>query len=251
MLFLNGIVLVLGYYMFNVNIPFYSLAIILALISNIIIVICLFRKYDYSLREIICLLLYENVGIIGGAKILSYLLSYNKLKSEFNFINLGLTSYGAIFGSLLFIILFCFQFKKSIKDTLFIFIPSIPLMYSIGKIGCFLAGCCYGIQYNGLFKIIYKYSKEAPNSVYLFPVQLIEAIVFFIIFIYLIIQHKRDRFDSKTLSIAFMVCGIAKYILDFFRMSHTKLFSFNQIISVLFVIFGIFLYKVVKMKYNT
>lgn len=236
--------------MFNVNIPFYSLAIILALISNIIVVICLFKKYDYCLKEIICLLLYENVGIIGGTKILSYLLSYNKLKSEFNFINLGLTSYGAIFGSLLFIILFCFQFKKSIKDTLFIFTPPIPLMYSIGKIGCFLVGCCYGIEYNGLFKIMYKYSKEAPNNVYLFPVQLVETIVFLIIFIYLIIQHKRDKFDSKTLSVTFMVCGIAKYILDFFRMSHTEFFSFNQIVSILFVIFGIFLYKISKMKHN-
>lgn len=250
MLFQNGIVLVLDDYMFNVNIPFYSLAIILALISNIIVVICLFKKYDYSLKEIICLLLYENVGIIGGAKILSYLLSYNKLKSDFNFINLGLTSYGAIFGSLLFIILFCFQFKKSIKDTLCIFTPSIPLMYSIGKIGCFLVGCCYGVEYNGLFKIMYKYSKEAPNNVYLFPVQLVETIVFLIIFIYLIIQHKRDKFNSKTLSVTFIACGIAKYILDFFRMSHTEFFSFNQIVSILFVIFGLFLYKIAKIKHN-
>lgn len=186
--------------------------------------------------------MYENVGIIGGAKILSYLLSFNKL-SEFNFINLGLTSYGAIFGSLFFIILFCIQFKKSIKDTLFIFTPSIPLMYSIGKIGCFLVGCCYGVKYNGLFKIMYKYSKEAPNNVYLFPVQLVETIVFLIIFIYLIIQHKRDKFNSKTLSITFIVCGIAKYILDFFRMSHTEFFSFNQIVSIFFIVIGIIIYK--------
>ncbi len=250
MLFLNGIVLVLGDYMFNINIPFYGLAIILALISNIVVVFCLFKEYDYSIKEITCLLLYENVGIIGGAKILSYLLSYSKFKGNFNFINLGLTSYGAIFGSLLFIVLFCFQFKKSIKDTLFIFTPSIPLMYSIGKIGCFLAGCCYGVKYDGLFKIMYKYSNEAPNNVYLFPVQLIESTVFLIIFIYLIIQHKNNKFDSRTLSISIIACGLAKYILDFFRMNHTGFFSFNQIVSILFVIFGVFLYIIVKMKQN-
>ena len=229
--------------MFNVNFPFYSMAIILALISNIIVVTFLYKKYNYSSKEIICLLLYENIGIISGAKILSYVLSYSKLNNEFNFINLGLTSYGAIFGALLFIILFCWQFKKSFKDTLFIFIPSMPLMYSIGKIGCFLVGCCYGIKYNGIFNIMYKYSTEAPNNVYLFPVQIVEALVFFIIFVYLIIKHKKNKFNLKTLGIAFISCGISKYILDFFRMSHTKLFSFNQIVSILFVIVGIIIYK--------
>lgn len=234
--------------MFSVNIPFYSLAIISALISNIIVVSCLYKKYNYSKNEIIGLLLYENVGIIGGAKILSYFLSYNRLNGEFNFINLGLTSYGAIFGSLLFILLFCFQFKKSIKDTLFIFTPAIPLMYSIGKIGCFLAGCCYGIKYNGLFKVMYRYSKEAPNNVYLFPVQLFESIVFLVIFIYLIIEHKKDKFDIKTLGIALIFCGLAKFILDFFRMSHTEFFSFNQVVSILFVILGVCLFKMYKSK---
>ncbi len=236
--------------MFNVNFPFYSVTVLLALISNIIVVACLFKRYDYTLQEIICLLLYENVGIIGGAKILSYLLSYSKLKGEFNFINLGLTSYGAVFGSLIFIILFCCQFKKSIKETLFIFVPSMPLMYSIGKVGCFLAGCCYGIKYNGIFKIMYKYSSEAPNNVYLFPVQIIEALVFFIIFIYLILQHKKNKFSLKSLSIAFIMSGFAKYVLDFFRMSHTKLVSFNQIISILLIITGIIFYIVEKKSDN-
>ena len=234
--------------MFNVNFPFYSLAIILALISNIVVVACLFKKYNYSTREIICLLLYENVGIIGGAKILSYILAYDNFNIKFNFTNLGLTSYGAIFGSLIFILLFCYQFKKSIKNTLFIFTPSIPLMYSVGKLGCFLVGCCYGIEYNGLFKIMYKYSFEAPNNIYLFPVQLVESIIFFFIFIYLIFQHKKNNFNIKTLGIAFMSCGIGKYILDFFRMSHTNFFSFNQIVSLLFTILGIIIYIIFKNK---
>ncbi len=236
--------------MFNVKISFYSIAILLALISNIIAIACLYKKYNYSSKEIICLLLYENVGIIGGAKILSYLLSYSKLKNEFNFISLGLTSYGAVFGALLFIILFCLQFKKSIKETLFIFITPMPLMYGIGKIGCFLAGCCYGIKYNGIFKIMYKYSSSAPNNVYLFPVQLLESIVFIIIFIYLIIQHKKNKFNLKSLGIAFILCGFSKFILDYLRMSHTKLFSFNQIVSLIFVIIGIWIYLTSKKKYN-
>lgn len=232
-------------HMFDIDFPFYGIAITLALISNIILVLCLYKKYDYDFNEIIGLLLYENVGIIGGAKILSYLLN-SKAYVNFNFLNLGLTSYGAILGALMFIILFCLQFKKSIKDTLFIFVPAMPLMYSIGKIGCFLVGCCYGIEYNGIFKIMYKYSSEAPNNIYLFPIQILESLVFLIIFIYLIIQHKKDKFDLNTLSISLVACGIAKYVLDFFRMSHTSLFSFNQVISMLVAMIGIIFYIITK-----
>ena len=162
--------------------------------------------------------------------------------------SLGLTSYGAIFGAFLFIALFCWQFKKSIKETLFIFTPSIPLMYSIGKLGCFLTGCCYGIKYNGPFKVMYKYSHEAPNNIYLFPVQLLESIVFLIIFIYLIIQCKKNHFNLSTLGISFITCGSAKYLLDFLRMSHTNFISFNQIISALFIIIGIAVYGVAKKR---
>ena len=155
---------------------FYSLSILMALISNIIVSTLLFKKYYYTLEELIGLLFYENVGLICGAKKLAYWLSNSK--EPFNFINAGLSAYGAIFGASFFIILFCFQFHKSIKETFLLLAPSFPLMYSIGKIGCFIAGCCYGINYNGLFKIIYKHSKSAPNNVYLFPVQLIESIIF-------------------------------------------------------------------------
>ena len=61
------------------NFPIYSCMIILSIILNIIIVFLLNYKYKYfNFKELICLLLYENTGIIIGAKILTYILNYNK-----------------------------------------------------------------------------------------------------------------------------------------------------------------------------
>ena len=238
--------------MFNTNIPLYLVAILFALIINIIIVFLIARKYSYSITEIICLLLYENVGIIGGAKILTFIQNYQELKGEFNFFSLGLSSYGAVIGALAFLLLFSLQFKKSLKELLYIFMPSLPLMYAIGKIGCFLVGCCHGIEYNGIFKILYKYSTITPNT-YLFPVQIFETITFLIIFIYMIIKHLKNQFNQKTLGISFVLCGIAKFLLDFLRMSHKDIIiSTNQIISIIFIIIGILIiiynYRINKVK---
>lgn len=221
--------------MFNSNFPFYGLSIILALISNIVVVITQYKKYNYKLEEIIYLLLYENVGIIIGAKALSFLLS----GKHTNIVETGLAAYGAVAGATLLIILFCLQFKKAIKETVYLLAPSFPLMYSIGKIGCFIAGCCYGIEYNGLFKIMYRYSIKAPNNVYLFPIQIVESIVFLLIFIYLTIMQRKNKFDEKMLGISFILCGASKGILDFLRQEGTQLFTFSKIISLIVIIIGI------------
>ena len=227
--------------MFNTNIPFYAIAIILALLSNIILVLLNSQKSkNFNNREIIGLLLYENVGIIVGAKILYFILNYEKLNGNFEFISLGFTAYGAVIGALVFVLLFCFQFKKELKEIIYIFLPSLPLMYSIGKLGCFLVGCCYGIEYNGFGKIMYQYSNEAPNNVYLFPVQLIESILFLIIFIYIKDKQYKNKFNITTVGNSLILCGITKFLLDFLRMSHKNIIlSFNQCISILFIIISI------------
>lgn len=228
--------------MFDTNVPLYGFAILLSLIVNIFVVFKLSKKYNYNKNEIVALLLYENVGIIGGAKIFTFIQNYDKLNGQFDFLSLGLSSYGAVIGAMLFLLLFCIQFKKSIKELLYIFIPSIPLMYGIGKIGCFLVGCCYGIEYNGFLNVIYKYSKSAPKNIPLFPIQIVETIVFISIFIYMMVQHKKDKFDLKVVGISFILSGLFKFLLEFLRHSHIgKIISSTQMISIVFIIIGIFI----------
>ena len=221
--------------MINTDFPLYSLFIIIALLSNIIIILLTSK---YSKIETICLLLYENTGILLGAKLLTYILNYSKY-DEFDFFELGLSSYGAVIGALLFLLLFSLQFKKPFKDLLSLFIVPIPLMYAIGKIGCFLVGCCYGIKYSGIFSVVYNYSLHAPVGVSLFPIQLVESIVFLLIFIYMLNKKLQNKFNTQTIGISFIFCGLAKFILDFFRMSHQNvILSINQYISLIFIVVG-------------
>lgn len=226
--------------MFDLIIPFYSIMILLSLVANLVVVSFISRKYSFTKKEIICLLLYENVGIIGGAKILTFLQNYKDLNGQFDFLSLGLSSYGAVIGALLFLILFCLQFKKSFKEMLYIFMPSIPLMYGIGKIGCFIAGCCYGIEYNGFGNIVYNYSKSAPTHTHLFPVQMVETLFFVAIFVYMMMKHKKNHFNLGTVGISFILCGVAKFALEFLRDSHIEqILSSTQIISGIFIFIGV------------
>jgi phosphatidylglycerol:prolipoprotein diacylglycerol transferase len=235
--------------MFDTKIPLYGIMIMLSLLANIIVVILLYKKFKFTIDEIVGALVYENIGIIGGAKILTYIQNYKEY-GKFEFLELGFSSFGGIIGAIICLVIFGLQFKKPLKEMLFTFIPSIPLMYAIGKIGCFLVGCCYGIEYSGFGSVIYNHSLEAPNGVALFPIQILETIIFSLIFIYMIAKAMKNKFTWYSFGMSFILCGLSKFILDFLRNSHVGIIiSLNQILCLIFILIGlviIYKYKVAK-----
>lgn len=206
--------------------------ILLSLTANVIVVALISKKYSIARKEIICLLIYENIGIIIGAKIVNFLLNYNRLGGRFDFSSLGFAAYGAAIGAILSLVLFGLKFNIALDEILYIFMPSMSLMYGIGKIGCFFTGCCHGIRYDGLGSVVYNYSNSAPENVRLFPIQIIEALLFFIIFVYMIIQTNKKHFNLNTVGVSIVLCGSSKFLLEYLRASHRGMFiSANQIIS--------------------
>ena len=93
---------------------------------------------------------------------------------------------------------------------------ALPLMYSISKIGCLFAGCCHGIEYSGFLSL--HYISATGREMTVFPVQLIETIVFFMIFVVGMVLYKMH--SRKSLYVVLGLSVSVKFILDFFRESH-------------------------------
>lgn len=223
--------------MFDTQIPLYGIFILIGIICGIYNIHINAKKINITKEKNLGLVLYIVTGSIIGAKYFSYITNPQKY-GTFNFENLGLSSYGAVIGILIMIFIFSKQFKIKYKELINIVLKAIPLMYAIGKIGCFVAGCCYGIEYDGIFSITYQYSLSAPNGISLFPVQIVETIAFLLIFIYLNTTKNKDNIIAES----FILCGISKFSLDYLRMSHVgEILSLNQIISLIFIVIGIFL----------
>ena len=207
----------------------YPSMIVLSLIVNVIVVLIISRKFKYTVDELVSMLVMENIGIIGGGILYTYIFSKE----------LGFSSLGGVMGGLIMLYLYSLLVKKDYKYMLILFMPSIPLMYAIGKIGCFVAGCCYGIPYDGIGHIVYHSSEVALLNTNLFPVQIVETIIFLIIFIYIISRYYKNKFSIKLIMIEIIICGISKFLLDFLRYEHTiKLITSNQIMCLLLVIFS-------------
>ena len=235
--------------MFNTRIPFYAIFMLLAVVCELIILYVHTKKLNYTKAEIKGLLVYIFFGDILGGKYLAFITHYKDLHGIFRFTEVGYLAYGVLIGSFIVSFIFSIEFNKKYKDLFSIIMFASPIMYCVGKIACFLTGCCHGIEYSGLFSVTYNYSPVAPAGVSLFPIQLLESVVFLIIFIYIYPKFVKGESVNKLLGIYLFIGSWAKFLLDFLRMSHVgKILSLNQIIALIFSLLGLYLFIKEKKK---
>lgn len=93
----------------------------------------------------------------------------------------GITFYGGLLFGLTFIFIMSRLLKFSAINFFNISVPSIFLSHAIGRVGCFLAGCCYGVPCTNYFCFSDQYGVQR------LPIQLIESVL--LIFGYFISQY--------------------------------------------------------------
>lgn len=137
--------------------------------------------------------------------------------------------------------------------------PSIALGLFLGRIGCFLNGCCYGKECDLPWGVTFPQHSPAGfqmGAVPLHPTQLYSSGYALLIFIVLMYLDRRQRFDGFLFGLFMTLYGIARFTVDFFRYYESQMFlvdgiDFNQIVSLLLVISGILLIIVKKPKKET
>lgn len=99
-------------------------------------------------------------------------------------------------------------------DTL---MPSVALAQGFGRIGCLLAGCCYGKETNSAFSITFHDSGFAPNGVALIPTQIYSSILDFIHYGILLFILKKQKKDGETAAAYLIFYSAGRFVLEFFR----------------------------------
>ena len=87
----------------------------------------------------------------------------------------GFVVYGGIIAGVLCCLLYCHIKKLSFLQYFDLIIPEVAIAQGFGRIGCFLAGCCYGRHTDSAFGVIFPEGSLAPAGVKLIPTQLISA----------------------------------------------------------------------------
>ena len=154
----------------------------------------------------------------------------------------GLSWYGGfILGSIAALV----YLKKIKTDTLFfldLIIPFVALGQSLGRIGCFLNGCCYGKpSISGLY---------LPSmGAVLIPTQIYSSLALLAIFVFLRFRQDSRHEKGEIFFMYLLLYSLKRFIIEYWRADNGIFFlnlTLFQLLSVLIFIFALF--KLVSLK---
>ena len=210
------------------------------------------------------------VGGIFGAKIYYLLENIDRVINSYDpmsmiFSGAGLVFLGGLMGSVIFVSVVLRKNKVHWLTFANIIGPLIFLGYSIGRLGCFLVGDDYGLPSslpwaisfpNGIpptttntFSNLYPWvdiSGYAPGVISVHPTQLYEAIICFMLFFIMWKYRKSPSIKDKLFFLYLLLAGIERFFIEFIRTNQKyvfELFSGAQVISIIMVVFGLYLMK--------
>ena len=162
------------------------------------------------------------VGGLAGGKVMYYITIIPQIISDpsllYRDLLEGFVIYGALIGGFVGIWLYCRRWKLNLLSYLDLALPSVALAQGFGRIGCLLAGCCYGMETDSAFCIIFQESAYAPNGIPLIPTQIISSVLDFAHFAVLIwFAKKWKKEEGQVAGLYFVLYSAGRFILEFFR----------------------------------
>lgn len=196
----------------------------LGVITANLLAFFLLRRTKQDGNDFIVLEAYGILGGFVGAKLLYLIVSAKEIDwsqiTDLKYFNQlmqgGFVFYGGLVGGICVVILAGRLHRIQTRGYITNFIFLVPLIQGFGRVGCFLAGCCYGIPYDGIGAVVFPENSYALPGVKLFPVQLVETVILLIISAVLAFWRYRKN-SVHVLELYFILYGIARFVLEFFR----------------------------------
>ena len=204
------------------------------------------------------------VGMLIGARIWYVWENWNQFNS--NFLSIfklwegGMVFYGGFIGGFVGGILFIKIAKLPLAKVMDIMAPGIAIAVGIGRIGCFLNGCCYGRFTDSCIGVTFPSKWNPPayldhlqrglisqgisHSLPVIPTQLISTLNLLIIFGILWKIRKKTPFNGFLFSLFIGLYGLHRFIVDFFRHYSgnaliLKYLTLSQVLSIFMMIASI------------
>ena len=150
------------------------------------------KKMEYN--QVFYIVLWCVAGGFVGAKILYWLTEWRTILKDPGFLLDSLTDgfvvLGGILGGILTAYIYCHIKKMDFLRYFDLLIPSVALAQGFGRLGCLLAGCCYGKETASHLAITFTNSDFAPNHVPLVPTQIYASVLDFAHYFVLILAAK-------------------------------------------------------------
>jgi phosphatidylglycerol:prolipoprotein diacylglycerol transferase len=198
-------------------------------------------------------------GIIGArlCHVLENIHEYTRAdltvaQNLFNIVNTregGLTFYGGFLLATPCCIAYGLWRKAPILLGMDIVAPVVMIGLGIGRIGCFLNGCCYGAPCDLPWAVRFPYATNLPVH----PTQLYSSFTAFLLAVLLIVYLGLPHLDGRVFALMLMLEGLARYLLELIRVEpavftlrlhgQSYAFSISMILALAAIVAGFIFWK--------
>ena len=248
----------------------YGVMVMLGVVACLLVGSRLIKRFDIDLFDFVLLMVGIFAGLaigavivygISNANIIIYVVTHlgelgfkgawEMLKIAFG----GMVFYGGFMGGAVGLLVYT-RFSKTLRpkrdNLLDIYGVCIPLFHAFGRVGCFLGGCCYGIESEFGFTVHDNHLNPSINDVNRFPVQLVEAGCNLIIFGVLLYFFIKRIMESRLIYMYMLIYPVVRFSLEFLRGDTYRGFLFglstSQWISIILFTFALIMLPIKTKK---
>ncbi len=209
----------------------------------------LFTKEGFDPEMVLDLTIIMVVSGLLGARLLS-ILTYEwdmfltsplmVLKPEADGIK-GLVWYGAFLGGFLGFVVYIWRKKLPFWQITDLFAPFLALGYALVRVGCFMAGCCYGKICSLPGGVVFPNVDQFVR----YPTQLYSSLINLILFIFLLWYLPRRKFSGQVFLLYLILYSVYRFLIEFLRANLVMIgpFSTSQSYSLVLFAAAIVLYS--------
>lgn len=150
----------------------------------------------------------------------------------------GGTFYGGVIGAILWIVLYSRMHKAPLLAVCDVSSISLALGHAIGRLGCFVAGCCYGkpteLPWGVTFTSpVAERIAGTPLGIPLHPTQLYESAAEFLNFLLMWWLSTKQKFTGQIFGTFFILYGLERGTIEFFRGDPGRTMMFHDTVSLM------------------
>lgn len=145
----------------------------------------------------------------------------------------GFVFYGSLLFAIPTMLLFFRKHKIPTLPMLDIMAATTCIVHGFGRMGCFMAGCCYGTESEGFFSVTFTDPKciAEPLNTPLHPTQIYSTLAIFTILAIILFVSRRKQFDGQLFMLYLMLYAITRSILEIFRGDLDRGFLIDNFLS--------------------
>jgi len=224
------------------HLPTYGVLLALALIAALYTVVRLGRREGVDPGRLIDFSTWLIVAALLGAKVLMIVTDWSFYRAHpgqiFSLATLeaGGVFYGGFITATFFAIWYIRTYRLPLWKMFDVYAPAIALGQSIGRMGCFSAGCDYGVPSHSSWAITFtsEFAHQmtgVPLGVPLFPWQPVESAIMLAIFGILIWRYRHKSRDGEIFLLYLALYAVARFSMEFLRGDQDRGFVFNHLLS--------------------